>query len=665
MKTRYIIVSLLSCLGLAARAQSLELGGLLQTADGGLDGRMVIVRLDDAGKQAESLQLACYSLRDGKSTLSDEAIALQDGYYLLPIPTTLDRSFTVPFVSSGDRYAYQAKAVMADGTTLATEMIEDNALERFRWIGSDVKWTSYTTGYAPDTPRIDGSIDYKTNPFAVGGIDFYKSFSTHAKGSFTFNLPDGNPYSRLFTYYGIQDNKSQGDVRFSLIVNGGTVETHDMYSMTNTTKPDGYDGIYLRKFETTIDGKTDIVLDGGVIDNYNHDHMNFPMGRLYLKRDGRKEQTTGWPATQVLATDKPLTHTLDATFSSGGKVYYYIAAGGEYASIDNGNTLNLHTLPQDKSAYVEVVAVQPGDDSWLPSRIARCRYYVRNNKTVERDGRLVLKDGDEIDELTVYADARSCGQVVVESGLARVDKLVLKYTFTPGEWNFVSFPADASLSRISNLDALGYRLNDGQKAFYLCEYDTRRRAGQPGGDVWTRLQTDNVARNKGYIMSLSPSADNPGDKPVEVTFVLGNTTLGVDASGNGSMNVELNMMQLEPGTEFPVYVMPDGGVKGAPLKVMVRFSPDDLSALPVNHAKALEDVRVTFNPNNSGIRLTLPTQEQAKVVIFDNKERMVKAVKYVSPYLIDITGLEPGSYQLYIQYGNATATRPLEIKGKD
>ena len=149
-----------------------------------------------------------------------------------------------------------------------------------------------------------------------------------------------------------------------------------------------------------------------------------------------------------------------------------------------------------------------------------------------------------------------------------------------------------------------------------------------------------------------------------MTFVLGNTTLGVDASGNGSMNVELNMMQLEPGTEFPVYVMP-GGVKGAPLKVMVRFSPDDLSALPVNHARVLEDVRVTFNPNNSGIRLTLPTQEQAKVVIFDSKERMVKAVKYVSPYLIDITGLEPGSYQLYIQYGNATATRPLEIKGKD
>lgn len=665
MKTRYIIVSLLSCLGLAARAQSLELCGLLPAADGRLDGRMVIAKVDEAGKEMKNLQLVSFSLRDGKSTVTSDSILLGDGYYLLPIPATLDRSFAVPFISTGDRYAYQVRVVMADGTTLATEMIEDNALERFRWIGSDVKWTSYTTGYAPDTPRIDGSIDYKTNPFAVGGINFYKSFSTHAKGSFTFNFPAGNGYSRLFTYYGIQDNKNQGDVRFSLIVNGETVETHDMYSMTNTTKPDDYDGIYLRKFEAAIDGKTDIVLDGDVIDNYNQDHMNFPMGRVYLEKDDRKEQTTDWPVTQVLATDKPFTHALDAEFTSGGKVYYYIVSGSEYATIENGNTLNLHSLPQDKSDYIEVAAVQPGNDGWLPAPLSVCRFYVRNNKTVARDGRLVLKDGDEIDELTVYADAESRGQVLVEGGLARVGRLVLKYTFKPGEWNFVSFPADASLSRISNLDALGYRLNDGQKAFYLCEYDTRRLGGETDGEAWTRLQADNVARNKGYIMSLARSADNPGDEPVEVTFVLGNTALGVDASGNGSMNVELNMMQLEPGTEFPVYVMPDGGVKGVPLKVMVRFSPDDLSALPVNHAKALEDVRVTFNPNNSGIRLTLPTQEQARVVIFDSKERMVKAVKYVAPYLIDITDLKPGSYQLYIQYGNATATRPLEIGGKD
>lgn len=660
MKPRYIVVLLFSLLGLQAQAQSIELKGLLSAADGNLDGRMVLAKVDNADKQIQSLQLVCYSLRDGKNTLSDKTITLQDGYYLLPIPSSLDRSFVVPLVSTSDRYAYQVKAVMTDGTTFVTEMIEDNALERFKWIGSDVKWTSYTTGYAPDTPRIDGSIDYKTNPFAVGGINFYKSFSTHGKGSFTFVFPEDNNYSRLFTYYGIQDSKDKGDVRFSLIVNGETIETHDMYSMTNTTKPADYDGIYLRKFEAMINGATTIVLDGDVIDDYTQDHMNFPMGRVYLKKDTRKEQTTDWPSTQILATDKPFTHELDAKFTSGGKVYYYMVSGEEYATIENGNILNLHTLPQDKSAYIEVVAVQPGNDVYLPAKLTKCRFYVRNNKIVERDGKLVLSNGDEIDQLTVYADPESRGQVLVDNGFAHVKKLILKYTFTPGKWNFISFPSNASLAQISDLNALGYNLNDSKKAFYLCEYSTRSRAEHPEKTAWTKLMSDNVIKNKGYIMGISRSADNPDNTPVEVTFVFENTTLGMDASNNGSLNVELNMMQVEPGTEIPVYVRPDG-VKGAPLRVMVRFSPKDITELPVNYANALEEARVTFNPNNSGIRLTLPTQDPAKVVIFDSKERVVKAVKYIAPYLIDVTDMKPGKYQLYIQYGNATATKPFEI----
>lgn len=464
----------------------------------------------------------------------------------------------------------------------------------------------------------------------------------------------------MFTYYGIQDSKDKGDVRFSLIVNGETIETHDMYSMTNTTKPADYDGIYLRKFEAMINGATTIVLDGDVIDDYTQDHMNFPMGRVYLKKDTRKEQTTDWPSTQILATDKPFTHELDAKFTSGGKVYYYMVSGEEYATIENGNILNLHTLPQDKSAYIEVVAVQPGNDVYLPAKLTKCRFYVRNNKIVERDGKLVLSNGDEIDQLTVYADPESRGQVLVDNGFAHVKKLILKYTFTPGKWNFISFPSNASLAQISDLNALGYNLNDSKKAFYLCEYSTRSRAEHPEKTAWTKLMSDNVIKNKGYIMGISRSADNPDNTPVEVTFVFENTTLGMDASNNGSLNVELNMMQVEPGTEIPVYVRPDG-VKGAPLRVMVRFSPKDITELPVNYANALEEARVTFNPNNSGIRLTLPTQDPAKVVIFDSKERVVKAVKYIAPYLIDVTDMKPGKYQLYIQYGNATATKPFEI----
>lgn len=657
MKARYIFVLLFSLLGLHSQAQSIELGGILPAADGGLNGRMVIAKVDDGGKQIQNLQLVSFSLRDGNSTTTSDYVSLGEGYYLLPIPTTLNRNFEVPLMNTTDRYAYRVKLTTTDGTTLLTEMIEDNGVERFKWIGSDVKWTSFTQGEIG--PKVDMALG-GFNPFKVANINFYKSFSVHGKGSFTFDFTADNPYSRMFTYYGIQDDRPGGDVRFSFVVNGTTVETHDMYSMSNPVKP--ADGIYLRKFETPVNGATVIKLLGDVIDDAAYDHMNFPMGRMYLKPDSRKKQQAGWPSVETLASDKPFTHTLDAAFTSGGKTFYEVVSGTEYASVE-GNVLNIHTIPQDKSEYIEVKAIQLGTADYMPATPSTCRFYVRNNKVVPADGKMVLNNGDIVDQLTVYANPDSRGQVVVDNGFASVNKLILKYTFKPGEWNFISFPANVSLSQISDLNSLGYTLNGSQKAFYLCEYSTRSRAEQPSKTAWTKLASDNVIKNKGYIMGVSRSADNPENKPVEVTFVFENTTLGFDPSSSGSLNVELNMMQLEPGTEIPVYVMPDG-LKGVPLKVMVKFSPKDISSLPVNYAKALDDARVTFNPNNSGIRLTLPTQDQARVVIFDSKERVIKAVKYIAPYLIDITDLKPGKYQLYIQYGNATATKPFEVNGK-
>lgn len=659
MKARYIFVLLFSLLGLHSQAQSIELIGLVPSADGSLAGRKILAKVDDGGAGISIVQLVSFSLRDGSSTVTSDNIPLSGGYYLLPIPETLDRDFTVPLLDTKDRYAYRAKFTSKAGNNYISEMIEDNGVERFRWIGADVKWNAATSGY-DNRIKYDQGID-GGNPFPVDGINFYKSFSTHATGCFTFNFAEDTPYSRLFTYYGIQDNKSAGDIKFTLTVNGELKDTHTMYAKNNPVKPS--DGIYLRKYDVAIDGQTDIVIKGDMIDDINQDHMNFPLGRLYLKKDVRKEQEATWPATEILAYGKPFKHTLDAGFTSGGTGLYYITSGSEYATIE-GNVLNVHTIPTDDSAYIEVAAVQPGTDEYLTSPLSTCRFYVVNDKTVPADGKLVLNNGDEVDELTVYANPSSRGQVVVNNGFASVNKLILKYTFNPGEWNFISFPANASLSQISNLNSLGYTLNGSQKAFYLCEYNTRSRAEQPSKTAWTKLASDNVIKNKGYIMGVSRSADNPDNKPVEVTFVFENTKLGFDPSNNSSLNVELNMMQLEPGSEIPVYVMPDDGLKGSPLKVMVKFSPKDISSLPVNYVKALDDARVTFNPNRSGIRLTLPTQDQAKVVIFDSKEHVVKAVKYVAPYLIDVTDLKPGKYQLYIQYGNATATKPFEVTGK-
>lgn len=661
MKAIYIFVLLFSMLGLNMQAQQIELLRLVHSnTDDKLTGRMILTKINNGEEDIQNIQLISFSLRDGSSIISSNTVHLSGGYYLLPIPETLNREFIVPLLDTNDRYAYRVMFTSKSGAQYVSDMIEDNGVERFKWIGSDVKWNAATSGYN-NIVVYDQGVD-GGNPFPIDGINFYKSFSTHATGSFTFNFAEDSPYSRLFTYYGIQDSKSAGDIKFSISVNGEVKDSHTMYAKSNPVKPS--DGIYLRKFDIAIDGNTDIIISGDMIDNINQDHMNFPLGRLYLKKDHRIEQEAKWPKTEILTYGKPFTHKLNADFTSGGSCLYYITAGSEYATIE-GDILNVHKIPSDDSTYIEVAAIQSGTDEYLTSDISKCRFYVRNNKTVPRDGRLVLNNGDEVDQLTVYADPKSCGQVVVDNGFAIVKKLILKYTFTPGKWNFISFPANVNLAQISDLNQLGYKFNDQQKAFYVCEYNTRSRAEYPEKTAWTRLSTDNVIKNKGYIMGISRSADNPNNTPIEVTFVFENTTLGIDPSNNGSLNVELNMMQLEPDTEIPVYIMPDDGIKGAPLKVMVRFSPKDISVLPINYANALNDTRITFTPNNAGIRLTLPTQEQAKVVIFDNKNNIVKAVKYIAPYMIDIRDLKSGRYQIYIQYGNSETIKQFEIKDKN
>lgn len=654
MKTRYLFTAICALLGLTVQAQSVKLVGLLPTPDGSLDGRMVLAKMDDGGKGIKNVQLVSFSLRDGKSTVTSDSIVLPDGYYLLPVPSTLDRNFEVPFVETSDRYAYRAKLITSDGTPYISELVEDNGVERFSWIGADIKWDSYTSGYN-NICKYDEGID-GGNPFPVSGIEFYKSFSTHADGSFTFNFDADSPYSRFFTYYGIQDNKTSGDIKFTFTVNDEVKVTQTMYAKNNPKKPS--DGIYLRKFETPINGQTSILITGDKIDDIAEDHMNFLLGRLYLKPDTRLPQQSTWQSSQTLFSYKPFKYTLDANFTSGGETFYKLLAGNEYASIE-GNMLNVNRIPEDSSDYIEVLAVQPGTTDYLPSPVYRCKFYISNSKVVQKNERYVIQDGDEIDELTVYADPESRGQVVVENGLAKVKKLILKYTFTPGKWNFITFPANLDIDKASNLNELGYRYNEGTKAYYIRQYSTRLRAENPTQTAWQKLDVPHVLRNKGYIMGVSRSADNPDDKPVEVTFVLENATLGMDADVDGTMNVELNLTELAPGTEIPVYVMPDG-VKGEPLRVMVRFSPTDISELPMNYARALEEVRVTFNPNHSGIRLTLPTEEPAKVIFFDRKGRIVKAVKYVSPYLIDLRDLKKGQYELYIEFGNANVTKTLD-----
>lgn len=111
MKTRYLFTAICALLGLTVQAQSVKLVGLLPTPDGSLNGRMVLAKMDDGGKGIKNVQLVSFSLRNGESTVTSDSIVLPDGYYLLPIPSTLNRNFEVPLVETSDRYAYRAKLI--------------------------------------------------------------------------------------------------------------------------------------------------------------------------------------------------------------------------------------------------------------------------------------------------------------------------------------------------------------------------------------------------------------------------------------------------------------------------------------------------------------------------------------------------------------------------
>ena len=252
------------------------------------------------------------------------------------------------------------------------------------------------------------------------------------------------------------------------------------------------------------------------------------------------------------------------------------------------------------------------------------------------------------------------GQVVVKNGIVQVKKLILKYTFVPKEWNFITFPSDLDIDKISDLNAKGYYLNNktsGRGAYYIRSYDTQVRAENPSGSVWKNLETPEVKGLRGYIMGINNAL---GMDPVEVTFTMDNVSLDFESSIR-PLNLTLDLSQVEPGTRQDVYIKPVN-VKGNTLKVSVDFQPEDLSVLPVNHAKALEGMLFTFTPDKRGIRLTLPDQTPAKIAIYNKKgTKLMKAVRYVAPMVLDLSDLKSGTYQMVINYGDATAVRILDF----
>ena len=587
--------------------------------------------LDTQDREVESLTLQVY----------DNALTLQEQTQtdLLPYRKQTENARTeiVGFpVARAERqvlrFIYRLEGDTADRTSPYYE--QTTAFEYL----SDLPYTK------SGTVNVDKAVN--GSAINIAGQTYRKGFGIHAEGWTQTALVPGR-YQRFVADVSKQYRQPYV-MAFALKMDNETITTTEPIN-SNVKISWDYpiaDNISSLRINTLYGG-----------DGSGNDHGSVGGARLYLTPAAKQEQRIDWTSEQVLHRNRPFQLPLQAIASSGLEVIYTITQGNEYATIEQGGVLNVHTVPEQ--ADIRIEAHQPGDPAWQPAAATVCTFHLRRGVVVNKDQRVELDNGEQLEELIVYADAFGSGQVVVKEGVANVKKLMLKYTFIPGTWNFISFPADLNIDKARDLNDKGYYLNAAAGAtgsYQLRSYSTQKRAETPTEPAWTRETTPIVQGLKGYIMRL----DSPqGTEPVEITFTIDNVAIDFETTIH-PLHLSLDLWNVEPDTRQTVYIKP-ANVKGNTLKVNVDFRPDDPSVLPVNHAKALEQMRITFTPNRKGLRLTLPDQTPAKVAFYDRKGRkLIKAVRYISPMMIDMSDMKPGTYQMAVSYGPATTVRTLE-----
>lgn len=476
---------------------------------------------------------------------------------------------------------------------------------------------------------------------------YKKGFGIHAGGNRGYVsvsiLPD--KYERFVAEVGKQNGQPY-KILFRLLFNGAEV--------ANTGAIDKSQKISWDKVLGSANMVRINVDEGG--DGNGNDHAAIGGARFYMKQTPKQDQSLSWQDEMVLNQNKPFRMNLEAKASSGLDITYRIVEGAEYASIEQ-QELVLNTIPERATIVVE--AFQPGNAQWNPSEIKTCRFYLTKSIVVQKNERIELQKGEDLEELIVYADSASIGQVVVKEGLVKIKKLILRYTFIPKQWNFISFPSDLNIDKISNLNELGYTLNgrgSSQGAYYIRKYNTQLRAEQPNIDAWEKLNEPTVKGLQGYILGIN---NGLGMAPREVSFEINNVSLDFESTVR-ILNLTLDMTNATINEAQNVYITPVN-VKGNTLKVAVKYTPESKAGLPINYKEALREARITYVPNRKGIRLTLPDPTPAKVAIYDRKLRKLKkAVNYVSPMMIDISDLKSGEYKMVVSYGNAIELKSFE-----
>jgi len=524
-------------------------------------------------------------------------------------------------------------------------------MESFLYM-SDIEGLTLRSGWG--TSSLDENFD-KNGRLATKKYDYGKGIGIHAAAVVetptSFSMA---PFYRFATDIGGQPVNRNRSERMSYQLYNGVSE-----AALNTGNV-SWQGVYEWDYKLlyTGAGKTIKITIGDGGDRNQNDVVTIGAPRFYyISESLRAPQTLDWQEETLINDYKAFELPLTANATSGLPIFYRIISGTEYAKLINGNTLSVAQMPD--SAMVVVEAFQPGDKQYMPSEVKTCTYRLRKSVLIDKDERMELLGGNDVDELIVYADANSCGQVSVKDGVVNVRNLKLKYTFTPGQWNHIAFPSDLDLSKISDLTEKGFSYSNEEGTpgtFIIREYDTQKFANTPDESPWISLSDPIVKGLKGYIMKL----ESDDDKPVEITFSISNANIAFDNT-MCNMYLNVNMRNCEPETRHTVYVRPTN-VKGNTLRVDMRFVPSDMSDLPVNHAKALEAMRVTHTPTRGAIRLTLPDQTPARVAIFDkNGEHLLKAVSYISPMKIDISDLKPDTYRMVVIYGPASRELLVEL----
>jgi hypothetical protein len=615
-----------------------------------------------------TLTMECYDTPGGFNLVDEITLTADmktsDGYYVVPLTTTA-QVFRV-------RAEYASADDTADATTVYS-YFSDNGLP-FRY--GDVIPYTWKVGYGG---KIYIDLAHDGKEMNIGGTLYHKGFGIHATGYIYFTV-DAGLYNRFVTACGVQKGQP-GIVNYTLTFDSDVQDTR-----SDITQNNGFTWDYPIPASTTA-VKVDI--DMGT--NNGNDHSNLGGTRFYLSKAAlRQAQAIAWSTDVDVHAFRATTEALNATASSGLPVHYRIVAGADKATIsDDGTSIAFNATTTATDVVVE--AYQPGNDAWAMAPIATCTYHVTNSYVVLPTETLKLADGTTVDQLTVYNNGTQCGQVVTD-GLVQVGTLIYKQTFTPGESTLIAFPVDMDIAKVSDITTQGYTLNGGNnvKSYTIKEYANSYRATgvKPDADIivdpadrtvsedelekpdanddplndvyWLTLNSSQVSGKKGYMLTFN---DPTSTDPFEVTFTLKNVSLDLK-NGFADMNMSFDLSNCASGSINSVYISPKN-VAGNTLKVDIYFHPESQSELPMNYSEALRNARVTYTPDNKGIRLTLPNDTPAKVAIYNaTGSRMVKAVRYTAPFLIDVSDLDAGTYQLYISYGNAYGARTFTIPSK-